>query len=196
MKDIIVHDDTMFRAPIFRVQIQPWHETKKKILDLIDKDNYHVDSYNNGYLTDFDDRLDKNGWFVKQSNSYSAPVYEILYPWINAIVTGGIGLEMPDEAPHMWSQIYKSGQQHPIHNHGNRGYSFILYLKFDEDKHLATKFYGPFENFFTGGMLHYVPEVEEGDMIAFPSIIKHTSQTQTTDKERMILSFNMFPDGP
>ena len=40
-------------------------------------------------------------------------------------------------------------------------------------------------------MLEYQPEVLEGDMIWFPSMLPHTSQLQESEEERVILSFNL-----
>jgi len=195
MKDITTYDDTMFRVPMFKVEINPWIEIKQKILNHVEKSEYHKDPNGNNFLTDFNDTPGKNGWFIEKQNDYSQNVYQILYPWINHIVSNIFLRETPKQSPNMWTQKYYSDSEHPIHNHGNRGYSFILYLKYDEEHHLPTKFYSPYGHFFTGALLTHCPKVEEGNLICFPSVLHHTSQRQKSDKERMILSFNMFSDG-
>tara|TARA_B100002019_G_C21254759_1_gene593181 strand:- start:702 stop:1289 length:588 start_codon:yes stop_codon:yes gene_type:complete len=195
MREIQIYDDTMFRVPIFKVEIDPWQETKQKILLHTEKSKYHESPNGNKFLTDYNDKIKSDGWFNETDNDYSQDVYEILNPWIGKIVNEVFGKEMPKESPKMWTQRYYKDTEHPIHNHGNRGYSFILYLKYDKDHHLPTKFYGPINQFFTGSLLQYCPKIKEGDLICFPSIINHASQKQKSDKERMILSFNMFPNG-
>lgn len=172
----------MFRVPVYKVSVTPWDEIKTKILSHLQDSKYRVvDSITTDYEGPY-----------PHSNGYDAPVYDILKPFISDISTE-IGVKPPEEPPNMWSQKYYNGSEHTVHNHGNRGYSFILYLKFNSMVHKATRFYAPFDHFFTGEMLTWVPpDIQEGDLIAFPSAIKHTSQYQTSDEERMILSFNLY----
>jgi hypothetical protein len=172
----------MFRVPVYKVSVTPWDEIKTKILSHLQDSEYRVvDNLTTDYKGPY-----------PHDKEYDAPVYDILKPFINDITTQ-IGVKPPKEPPNMWSQKYYTGSEHTVHNHGNRGYSFILYLKFNPLVHKATRFYAPFDNFFTGEMLTWVPpDIQEGDLIAFPSAIKHTSQYQTSDEERMILSFNLF----
>ena len=176
MTDVLLQH--MFHVPIFTTKITPWDEIKQQILSHVEESDYHTDDL--GFKTDY------------YRNNYNAPVYEILKPFINQITKDHLGIPAPTFPPNMWTQKYYSGSEHTIHNHGNRGYSFILYLKFDPEVHKATRFFSPFDHFFTGEMLSYTPPVNEGDLIAFPSVIKHTSQQQMTDKERMVLAFNMY----
>ena len=172
----------MFRVPVYKVSVTPWDEIKTKILSHLEGSEYReVDNVTTDYKGP-----------EPKYREYDAPVYEILTPYISEI-SNQLGLELPSEPPNMWSQKYTNGSEHTIHNHGNRGYSFILYLKFNPLVHKATRFYAPFDHFFTGETLTWVPpDIQEGDLIAFPSAIKHTSQYQTSDEERMILSFNLF----
>lgn len=190
-----VYEDVMFRIPLYKVKIEPWQEVKQKILGCISGSKYHIDPKGNNFSTDFSDQFDPFGFFIEEQRHYSQNVYEILNPWIAKISTNVFGREIPESSPNMWTQKYCNNSEHPIHNHGNRGYSFILYLEYDSEVHLPTKFYSPFGNFFHGNILEFCPNVVEGTLICFPSVINHTSQRQKTDKERMILSFNMFSNG-
>ena len=190
MKNIKFLNTTMFSVPLFCAKVEPWQEIKKQILDCIEgKSSYRMDY--GGYITDFDTKS-KSFDDPSKFNSYSSEVYNILKPWIRPMCESLIGKELPSQFPHIWTQKYYSNLLHPVHNHGNRGYSFILYLKFIPKEHPATLFYGPHENFFNGDLLTYVPDVQEGDLIAFPSVIRHTSQVHYSEKERMILSFNLW----
>ena len=170
----------MFSVPLFRAKVTPWKHIKQQVIDIVGN-TYLEDE--RGFLSDY------------YNNNYNEELYEVLKPFVHDITYNCLNLSAPNEPPNMWSQKYWSGSEHPIHNHGNRGYSFILYVKFDPSQHKATNFISPFDNFFNGDMLCFEPQVEEGDLIAFPSVVKHSSQYQTSDEERMIVSFNMFESG-
>ena len=42
--------------------------------------------------------------------------------------------------------------------------------------------------------LNYMPEVEEGDLVLFPSFILHYTQLNESDVQRTVASFNMTVD--
>jgi hypothetical protein len=90
-----------------------------------------------------------------------------------------------------WFQKQEENMLHGIHNHGAVGFSSICYVKFDKDVHLPTTFISPFNDFLFGNTQYYQPEVEEGDIIFFPSIIQHYSPTNSSDSDRIIFSFNL-----
>ena len=172
---------SMFTIPFFKTKVESWDKIKTQILDVLNSD-YQTDE--SGFETDY-----------FQKNKYSGYVYDILRPSISTITRTYFNCNPPMMPPDMWTQKYCNKSEHPIHNHGNGGISFILYLKFNPSVHKATRFYSPFNDFLTGEIMSYVPEVEEGDLVAFPSMLMHSSQYQTTDEERMILSFNIYEFG-
>ena len=168
----------MFSVPLFRTKVTPWKHIKQQVIDIVG--NTYLKDDQRGFLTDY------------YNNNYNEELYEVLRPFVDQIGQKYLNMSAPAAAPNMWSQKYYAGTEHPIHNHGSTGYSFILYVKFNPQVHKATQFISPFDNFLNGDMLCFEPQVEEGDLIAFPSMIKHSSQFQTSDEERMIVSFNMF----
>ena len=180
---------SMFSVPIIRTQIKPWETIKEQILDIVERSEFKLDCYDGGFQTDYYNDDNTVG------SDYHDEVYEILKPYITSITQQCFNYSSPEKPSTMWSQKYTSNTEHTVHNHGNRGFSFILYLKFNPEVHKPTRFLSPFGDFFTGSVNHFDPQVQEGDLIAFPSNILHTSQRQNTDEERMILSFNLFPDG-
>ena len=167
----------MFSVPLYRIKVTPWEQLKPQIIGIVGNTTLPDER---GVLTDF------------YNNDYNTELYQLLKPFISEFTEQTFNLPVPQNPPNMWSQRYTSGTEHTLHNHGNRGYSFVLYVKYDPQKHKPTKFISPFDNFFNGDMLQFVPQIEEGDLIAFPSVIKHSSQYQTSDEERMIVSFNLF----
>ncbi len=49
----------------------------------------------------------------------------------------------------------------------------------------------PFTEFSSGDHMDFTPDVKEGDIIFFPSQLLHYANPNTSDKERVIVSFNM-----
>ena len=184
MTEVEVSRGSMFEIPIIKMGIEPWDEIKPQLLNLYDT-NFRQSEYDK-YHTNF--TRDKN-------LEYSKPIWDILEEYVNYLITTFLDREPYDRVPNIWAQKYPKGSLHPLHNHGNRGYSCILYLNFDSKIHKPTLFYAPFNHFFTGELLYFEPEVSEGDLIMFPSCIAHTSQLQEDDSERMIISFNLYANG-
>ena len=91
----------------------------------------------------------------------------------------------------MWYQKYYKGVQHSFHNHGHSGWSSIIYVEFDHEKHEATRFISPFNNVWNGNLEMYTPPVREGDMVIFPSTLAHEAPPNKSDTRRTIVSYNM-----
>ena len=90
-----------------------------------------------------------------------------------------------------WFETANVGNFHGVHNHGSTGYSAVCYVDYDKEIHTATQFVSPFNNFITGLSLNYVPNVDEGSLIFFPSAILHYTEPNKSNKKRTILSFNI-----
>ena len=91
-----------------------------------------------------------------------------------------------------WIERSTKGMSHSIHNHGALGYSAACYVTYDPNKHTPTQFVSPFNNPITGDIIQYQPmNVEEGDLVLFPSFIHHYTRPSQTDSERIVLSFNL-----
>ena len=91
----------------------------------------------------------------------------------------------------MVTEIYTKGQYHGAHNHGMMKISCVLYVDFDVKEHRPTTFYSPFPNPYMGVIETVSPPVEEGNIIAFPSLLLHESPVSPSDKQRTIISFNI-----
>ena len=57
--------------------------------------------------------------------------------------------------------------------------------------HRPTNFIAPYDHFITGEQLTYEPEVEEGDLILFPSFLHHYTHPHQSQERRTVLSFNL-----
>ena len=91
-----------------------------------------------------------------------------------------------------WIERSTKGMSHSIHNHGALGYSAACYVTYDSEKHTPTQFVAPFCNPINGDILQYEPpNVKEGDLVLFPSYLLHYTRPNTSDSERIVLSFNL-----
>ncbi len=92
----------------------------------------------------------------------------------------------------MWYEKSKKGDKHSIHNHGGQGYSAVLYVKYNPEIHEPTVFYSAFRDPMKGDFLRWQPsEIEEGDLIIFPSELLHEALPNKSDEERIVVSFNI-----
>ena len=91
----------------------------------------------------------------------------------------------------MWYEQLRKYDYHECHNHGAIGYSACLYVSFNNEEHLATKFHGPYLGFLNGESLFFQPEVKEGDIIFFPSALNHEAPINISDETRIVISFNI-----
>ena len=90
-----------------------------------------------------------------------------------------------------WIERSTKGMHHNIHNHGATGYSAACYVCYNSNIHSPTQFVSPFNHPITGEVMHYEPDVEEGDLILFPSLIHHYTTPNQSNTERIVLSFNL-----
>jgi len=179
--------EVMFSIPLIHYKIENWEYNKKRILDALpsedgDKGKKHP-TYNQDKLT--------TDWATWQSNTDVLPPYapvliDIIKPYLKKFV-GDIPISFTD----MWYQKYYNGSHHNTHNHGALGWSSVVYVEFDPAVHVATRLLSPFGNHIDGTVMEYIPKIEEGDMIIFPSSIFHDSGVQWADKRRTIISYNM-----
>ena len=82
-----------------------------------------------------------------------------------------------------WCQQYVQRGQHSWHNHPNCSLSGVYYLKLEDGKD-ATEFFDPVSK------TKFQPDVEEGDIVVFPSYLPHRSKFINSDREKIIVSFN------
>lgn len=105
----------------------------------------------------------------------------------------------------IWYNVYTDGEYQEEHDHiGNpfnqSHFSCIHFLSFDKDHHSPPEFKDPlsqlrnlsveFESNRCGEI--YVPKVEEGDLLMFPSYLVHrVLPCKKTDYPRITISFNI-----
>lgn len=171
----------MFTVPMVRYSIHNWKENKQRILKALPEiSDEHLKSNGDTY-TDFFECA-KN----KDLPPYSEVVIDIIKPYL-----ADFSDERRVEFSDMWFQTYLQGNNHGPHNHGHSGWSSVIYVEFNPKFHTPTKFISPFNNPWNGNLVEFMPEVQEGDMIIFPSTITHEAETNKSDVRRTIISYNL-----
>jgi len=178
--------DTMFTVPFLHVEVRNWNIKKKQLKDLyystlvvhsIDKGEY----VNTNYHT-LD--LKSQNYKLYLNNIQSILDEEIKYfkDYFNI---------QTHTMKSAWFEQALQYQFHEVHNHGTTGYSSVCFIDYDTSVHTPTKFLSPFDHFLTGEHMLYTPDVTEGSLIFFPSAVKHFTNPNTSNQERIILSFNL-----
>lgn len=90
-----------------------------------------------------------------------------------------------------WFQKYDRNMDHVVHNHGPMGFSSVCFIEYNKNIHKPTTFISPFSDCVTGLFEKYEPDVQEGDIIFFPSNLLHYAPTNLSDQTRIIISFNL-----
>ena len=83
-----------------------------------------------------------------------------------------------------WYQQYIKGGKHGWHVHEHCMFTSVYYLEFPEGSPRTE-----FKNTMTNEV--FVPDVEEGDVMIFPSFIAHRSPINDTNNRKTILSWNI-----
>ena len=174
----------MFTVPIYHYKIEDWDRNKKRILDVIPPEMpEHRDPEDLGLYSDY---------FVnaKVGNSklppYTDTVIDIIKPYLMDM-SGGEKLDLTD----IWYQKYYKGINHSTHCHGAIGLSSVIYVEYNPEVHSPTRFFSPFRDVWSGDCLTFEEQVEEGDMVIFPSSILHEAPANQSDVRRTIISYNL-----
>ena len=174
----------MFTVPIYHYKIENWDYNKKRILDVLPPEMpEHRDPEDLGLYSDY---------FVnaKVGNnilpSYADTIIDIIKPYLMDM-SGGEKLDLTD----IWYQKYYKGINHSTHCHGAIGLSSVIYVEYNPEVHSPTRFFSPFRHVWSGDCPTFEEQVEEGDMIIFPSSILHEAPANQSDIRRTIVSYNL-----
>ena len=100
----------------------------------------------------------------------------------------------------MWSIINEKNSFNIRHNHPNCYFSAAYYvktnikagrIKFWDPKEVKTMYYPAIKNYneFSSNIVHIIPE--EGKLLLFPSYLHHSVETNLSDEDRIVISFNV-----
>jgi hypothetical protein len=171
-----------FPLPFFHVTVEDWPRKKAALEKLVDwKD---PSCYFNDHFTDYHKNLANDEPYGRPK--YLTDFIDILKPELMGIAEL---LKCNINIKSLWAQRYLRNNHMRPHTHGVADFSAVLYHEFAND-HQATEFWAPYKNPLTTFDYVHTPEVEEGDLVIFPSTIIHYAVPNDSDQQRTIFSFN------
>lgn len=192
----------IFPVTIYKTRIEDNDFLKEKIVSGVEKALPELDSpedwATDNLKTSFEGEpkgkevlIGKNNLLLKEKYSNA----------ISEIFDREIAWEIVDD---IWYNYYEKGSYQELHEHiadpfQKIHFSCIHYLSYDKDVHTAAEFHDPISSIrshsftldkdFVGDF--FVSQVEEGDLIMFPSYLQHRVLPQkVSDIPRITLSFN------
>lgn len=168
----------IFGLPVWKYKINDWQNKKQHLLDLFSQEKLQL---TNNVLTtrhNIDDEC-----LFEEIHNFLGEYYEE-----RGISFDYFGID------NMWFQLYETAHDHSPHHHGAIGFSCVAFIDYDPKEHNPTTFISKYDCPLTGDLLHwYPPNVEEGDIIFFPSNAIHYCPSNNSNKKRLILSMNIRP---
>ena len=96
-----------------------------------------------------------------------------------------------------WAVKYQKGDHQGVHNHRGWGFSGILYVEYDPKVHTPTCFVAPWQEPRSDTTtLAHPSNVKEGTVFIAPSWALHFVPPNTSDKERVVVAFDLLPQLP
>jgi len=188
----------LFPSPVFHLKIENYRELnlelKNYILNIKKKDSKGQKKSNYG------------GWhshFFNQKDKPLEKFLKIIQKFIKKIIINEMGWKYnPDKVviPVMWAIINKKGSFNIQHNHPNSFLSAVYYVEtpnnsgtinFFDPKEQKNIRYPEVENFTELSAAVVNIEPQEGNLLVFPSYLYHSVNENLSDKERIIISFNV-----
>jgi hypothetical protein len=160
---------------IFISKVSNHQELKPKILNAIS-------SMNVGGYIDNNQHITKTDWNLGQNSN--KPYFDIVKEVIKEHLDTFIRLAKFESyrTSNIWFQYYEKGDYHGIHVHSGSMYSNVYYVQLDKNSPKTT---------FTSYNQTFEVEVEEGDIITFPSFLKHESKPNMIDLPKVSIAFNV-----
>ena len=185
----------MFSTPILHLKVKNWNEKKSNLLNLFNDVSNKKETFKRAKLShQFDVETDYH--YIHDNHddenndcNYDEEISNILLDELQKVADI---YEVSLEIVTSWFEKAAKGRCHSAHNHGSSGLSAVCFIEFDKNYHSPTVFVNPDT---ASDQLNFVPpHIDEGSLIVFPSNIIHFTEPNSSDKERIILSFNLVVD--
>ena len=153
-------------------------DVKEQLLDLIDKQDCVA-------LDDHEIRISRTDWIsnVGPARDYWNFLFPMLEEHMKDVM---LNLNIKEyNFTNYWFQQYKHLDTHGWHRHRHCFFSSVYYIELPKDGP-STIFKNPVD-----GKTILRPEIEEGDIITFPSIIEHCSAPNQSTNKKTVISFNV-----
>ena len=170
----------LFPIPFVHLRIDDWEEKKPVILKVLSDCLFARKD---------DEFVDHDFYRPSHTYPYWNDIKDLLLPTF-AKFADIMGNDIHIKS--YWTEKAKRGDTHLVHNHGALGYSSVLYVDYDENEHTPTRLIAPYLSFEQGSQITYdPPDVKSGSIIFFPSQLLHYTLPNNSNKERLIMSFNI-----
>ena len=170
--------EAMFSIPIFHLYADNWEEKKQKLIEIAARQQF--ETFPGEYCSSD---------YYNRERSYLEEVKPLISDEMQRFADR---TQSQYIIPRLWFERGGKGDCHLPHNHGVCGYSAVMYIDYDEDEHLPTHFIAPFNEWTQGLQQTYIPrDIKSGSVIFFPSSIHHFTVPAKSDKERLVLSWNL-----
>lgn len=176
----MIKEEVIFPIKVHKLKCTNWVNKKDRLLGLVDWDN---PEYKNGFqISDYYENK-RTGW------PYTHDFFLILEEEFDKLLKHTDKDSLHITA--LWGQRYKEAQYMPTHTHGTTGYSAVVYVEFNKQEHFSTRFLAPYHS-VDNHLDAFSPDVEEGDILVFPSFLLHDAPPFLSKQNRTIFSFNFF----
>ena len=147
---------------------------KKKLIELI----YKIPENKFDYISHTDWTLDEN--INREYKEYFKKfILNDFVAYFGSMFKGYSQIEIDK----FWFQIYRKNDFHAEHTHSRAHFTNVFYIQLPEEN-LKTKIKMP-----DNTILNF--NAKEGQIITFPAYCRHSSPINTSDKEKIIISFNL-----
>ena len=153
-------------------------DVKEQLLDLISKQDCITEN-------DHGDKISKTDWYTAPGTVRE--YWKFLFPMLEEHMKDVmLNLQIKEYAfTNYWFQQYEHLDTHGWHRHRHCFFSNVYYIELPKDGP-STIFKNPVD-----GKTILCPEVEEGDIITFPSIFEHCSAPNQSINRKTVISFNV-----
>jgi hypothetical protein len=169
---------------VFKTCVNDHVQIKPLLLNLIEKLGTHsaISKY---------ERISNSDWHVKNSIGHdfeNKEYLDVVVPILaqhNKQLAEYIGTK-EIKTNHVWFQQYGKGDFHGWHSHGNCMYSNVYYVELDKScPRTSFKFMGT----------EFSIDVEEGEILTFPSFLQHCSRPNKHNSRKTVIAFNSNAEG-
>jgi hypothetical protein len=156
---------------IFKVKVKEHKKIKSRLINILE--NSEGESYDSINLTD---------WHLNSSKEYMKILAPLLTPYIKKLMKNLYGKhtdKVKANLSNVWYQIYGRNSKHTWHTHTQTQLANVYFVELPEKKY-STKFLN-YKNI----------DVEEGDILTFPSWYLHSSPVIKSDKRKIVIAYNL-----
>ena len=179
----------------YRKKTNEW--IKNQLVPLIEKDLKKESTINENW-----DCNSKTSFHLEKNimNAYKHLYYEKIEEFLE-IMNVNKKMLPKYEINSIWYNSYDNLDYQERHDHFPEHFSMIHYLQFDSKEHYGTKFFNPCvpslqftqQQIFNRMNQQFLEfdDVEEGDMIFFPSFVQHLVKPNKSHKNRITIALNL-----